>query len=130
MTRFRILLPHYFLVFVEVITDEIGNLKKMESLNLQHNRITKLPVSLNKLSALRDVSLAYNFISSFPIQLVGLKHLNSIDLSHNKLSALPNEIKDVEAIEINLNQNQVNAIPLIVSFLCHQLYRMKQRFFY
>ena len=96
-----------YFTLTEIIPEEIGDLKKLESLSLQNNRILRLPLSLNKLSALRDINLSRNYVSNFPIQLGGLKHLNLVDLSHNKLAALPNEIKDVEAIEINLNQNQV-----------------------
>ena len=103
---------HPFLV-AEIIPEEIGNLKKLESLSLQNNRILRLPSSLNKLSALRDINLSRNFVSNFPVQLGGLKHLNSVDFSNNKLTSLPNEISAVEAIEINLNQNQVGFI-----FLC------------
>ena len=44
--------------------------------------------------------------------LVGLKHLDSINLSGNQLVQVPDEVAGIEAIEINLNQNQVSRLKL------------------
>ena len=39
--------------------------------------------------------------------LNGLKNLDAVDLSRNRITEIPESIKDCQAIEINLNQNQV-----------------------
>ena len=75
-----------------------------------HNNLRNLPQSVAHLRSLREIKLSYNHITSFPIQLGDLKSLDSIDLSHNQLTEVPDGISNIQAIEINLNQNQVYVI--------------------
>ena len=44
----------------------------------------------------------------FPTQLCHLKHMDVIDLSHNVITQIPDEVKELHAIEINLNENRVS----------------------
>ena len=98
----------YILFFFTVnIPDDVGNLKKLESLQLSKNRLSTIPVTLNKLSALNKVVLSHNLLTKFPIQLCNLKHIDLLDLSHNKITEVPDEVRSVHAVELNLNQNQV-----------------------
>jgi len=75
---------------------------------VEHNHITSLPPTAEGLKSLRHISLAYNDIRAFPVQLCAIRTLDVIDLSHNKLTDVPDAIRDLNAIELNLNQNQVN----------------------
>ena len=81
-------------------------MKKLETLNLDHNHIAQLP-NLSGLTALREVSLAYNQITVFPTEFCGLKNLNMLDLSHNRITAVPDAVRTLHVLELNLNQNQV-----------------------
>ncbi|ELU01108.1 hypothetical protein CAPTEDRAFT_167893 [Capitella teleta] len=92
------------------IPEDIGNLKKLETLNASRNRLTSLPHSLSQLTHLREVCLCFNALTEFPSQLCGLKQLDMLDLSHNKMTSIPDSVGQVEAIELNLNQNQVRSI--------------------
>ncbi|XP_028294076.1 leucine-rich repeat-containing protein 57 [Gouania willdenowi] len=99
---------------------EIGKLKKLETLSLGGNRIQVLPPSVNQLRALRTLVLAGNQISQFPCGLGALRQLNVLDLSRNQLQNVPPEVSELQAIEINLNQNQISALSAEVA-LCPRL---------
>ena len=89
------------------VPSEIGKLKKLETLCLNGNRIQQLPPTMGQLRALRSLSLAGNQISEVPSGLATLRHLDLLDLSRNQIHNIPAEVSELQAIEINLNQNQV-----------------------
>lgn len=97
------------------IPSEIGNLKKLETLSLNGNRIQQLPPTVGQLKALRTLSLAGNQISEFPSGLGTLRQLDLLDLSRNKIQNVPAEVSELQAIEINLNQNQISVVSAEVS---------------
>ncbi|XP_029982806.1 leucine-rich repeat-containing protein 57-like isoform X1 [Sphaeramia orbicularis] len=94
---------------------DIGKLKKLETLSLNGNRIQVLPPTLNQLKALRTLSLAGNQIQEFPPGLGALRHLDLLDLSRNHIQSVPAEVAELQAIEINLNQNQISSLSVGVS---------------
>ncbi|XP_061906614.1 leucine-rich repeat-containing protein 57 [Entelurus aequoreus] len=94
---------------------EIGNLKKLETLSLSTNRIQQLPPTLDHLKALRTLILAGNRISEFPKGLGGLRQLDLLDLSRNQIQSVPSYVSELQAIEINLNQNQISVVAEEVS---------------
>lgn len=73
----------------------------------ENNKITGIPSSLCGLTYLRTVNLSGNQITSFPGDLSQLKQLDALNLSRNRITVLPESISTCQAIEINLNQNQV-----------------------
>lgn len=89
------------------LPSEISQLKKLETLSLNGNRIQALPPSLGQLKALRTLSLSGNQLSEIPCGLGSLRNLDLLDLSRNKIQNVPMEVSELQAIEINLNQNQV-----------------------
>ncbi|KAF0043752.1 hypothetical protein F2P81_002910 [Scophthalmus maximus] len=94
---------------------EIGKLKKLETLSLNGNRIQQLPPTMGQLKALRSLSLAGNQISEFPPGLATLRHLDLLDLSRNQIHIVPPGVCELQAIEINLNQNQISVLSAEVS---------------
>lgn len=95
------------------LPSEISQLKKLETLSLNGNRIQTFPPGLGQLKALRSLSLSGNQISEFPSGLGSLRNLDLLDLSRNKIQNVPLEVSELQAIEINLNQNQVlESVPL------------------
>ncbi|XP_038585117.1 leucine-rich repeat-containing protein 57-like isoform X1 [Micropterus salmoides] len=93
------------------IPPEISKLKKLETLSLNGNQIQQLPPTLGQLKALRTLNLSGNQISEFPAGLGTLRHLDLLDLSRNQIRIVPAEVSELQAIEINLNQNQT--VPLL-----------------
>ncbi|XP_061599768.1 leucine-rich repeat-containing protein 57 [Cololabis saira] len=94
---------------------EIGKLKKLETLSVNGNLIKQLPPSVGQLKALRTLCLAGNQISEFPTGLGVLRQLDMLDLSRNKIQSVPTAVSELQAIEINLNQNQISSLSVEVS---------------
>ncbi|XP_030639295.1 leucine-rich repeat-containing protein 57 [Chanos chanos] len=97
------------------LPNEIGKLKKLETLLLNGNQLQKLPSSFGQLKALRTLSLSGNQFREFPSGLGTLRQLDVLDLSKNHIQAVPAEVADLQAIEINLNQNQISVLHPDVS---------------
>lgn len=88
----------------------LGNLVKLETLNAINNALTSIPKELGNLRNLKQVHLHNNQITEFPVMFCGLKHLDLLDLSRNKITNIPSDVKTLQVIELNVNQNQVAAI--------------------
>ncbi|XP_036927356.1 leucine-rich repeat-containing protein 57 [Acanthopagrus latus] len=97
------------------IPSEISKLKKLETLSLNGNRIQQLPPTLGQLKALRTLNLSGNQFSEFPSGLGTLRHLDLLDLSRNQIQNVPAEVSELQAIEINLNQNQISVLSAEVA---------------
>uniref|UniRef100_A0A8C5R5C6 Leucine-rich repeat-containing protein 57 n=1 Tax=Leptobrachium leishanense TaxID=445787 RepID=A0A8C5R5C6_9ANUR len=97
------------------LPEEICKLKKLETLNVCGNHIANLPADFGQLSALKTLTLSGNQLRAIPKQLCTLRHLDVVDLSKNKIQAIPDEVSGVQAIEINLNQNQISQISVQIS---------------
>ncbi|KAF6724127.1 Leucine-rich repeat-containing protein 57 [Oryzias melastigma] len=97
------------------LPSEMGKLKKLETLCLSGNRIERLPPTLGQLKALRTLNLSGNQISEFPLGLGTLRQLDMLDLSRNHIHSVPPEVSDLQAIEINLNQNQISGLSPEIS---------------
>jgi len=92
------------------IPQQIESLVKLEILNLSYNGLQKIPDGFSKLKNLKEVDLSHNSLTEFPTCLSGLKHLNVVNLTKNKITQILEEVKGVEATEINLNENQISRI--------------------
>lgn len=103
-----------FFMYSANLPPQIGSLQRLETLLVEHNNLVSVPPAISGLRTLRHISLAYNDLRAFPVELCSVRTLDVIDLSHNKLTEVPDAVKDVNAIEINLNQNQVK--------LCQQFF--------
>lgn len=90
---------------------ELGALKKLESLVADNNSIGALPSSFSSLNNLKTLVLSHNVLRDFPLQLCQLRHLDVVDLSGNRITQLPAQIGGLQAVELNLNQNQVSSLP-------------------
>ena len=62
------------------------------------------------LKALREVDLSQNYLNAFPVQLSRLKQLNALNLARNRIKQLPTDVRFLQVVELNLNQNQVGKL--------------------
>ena len=95
------------LSFSVCLPEEIGSLKKLETLSLENNVLTSLPTSMKNLNHLRTLSLTGNGFKTFPDVLCDLRTLDAVDLSKNKITEIPANTRVCQVIELNLNLNQV-----------------------
>lgn len=93
------------------LPDELGFLKKLESLDLSSNALADVPDSLVNLKLLKTVNLSGNKLKEFPLFLCQLVHVNFVNLSSNQIAQIPEGIEVISAVEINLNQNRITALP-------------------
>ena len=93
------------------LPENFGNLKKLESLNLEANGLQCFPESVLNIKSLKTVNLSCNKLTEFPTFLYLLKRLDFVDLSGNCIAALPPGIENLQAVELNLNQNQISILP-------------------
>ncbi|KAM7299181.1 hypothetical protein ISCGN_019748 [Ixodes scapularis] len=92
------------------LPDSMCKLKKLESLLLGVNQLSRLPETLSQLGNLKTVVLSENRLTSFPRCFCGLKHLDVLDLSRNRIAEVPDCVGDLQATELNLNQNQISLL--------------------
>ncbi|KAK1793095.1 hypothetical protein P4O66_011510 [Electrophorus voltai] len=97
------------------LPNDIGKLKKLEVLILNGNQLQQLPASIGQLKALRTFSVSGNRFREFPSGLGSLRQLDVLDLSRNQIQTVPAEVAELQAIEINLNQNQISTLSLELS---------------
>ncbi|XP_038638388.1 leucine-rich repeat-containing protein 57 isoform X1 [Scyliorhinus canicula] len=98
-----------------VLPEDVGKLKKLETFHLNSNSLKQLPSSFDQLAALKTLNLSGNQLREFPLQLCRLRHLDVVDLSKNRIQRLPDELEQLQAIELNVNQNQVSQISSNIS---------------
>ncbi|XDV42900.1 hypothetical protein PO909_011481 [Leuciscus waleckii] len=97
------------------LPNDIGKLKKLETLILNGNQLNQLPASVGQLKSLRTLNLSGNHFKEFPAGLGSLRQLDVLDLSKNQIHVVPAEVAELQAIEINLNQNQISTLTPEVS---------------
>lgn len=116
-------LPPWFVTFASLknltmnnckllsLPEDFGQLRKLEVVSLSGNSLTQLPQSFSNLVNLKTLTVSGNLLTAFPEQLLPLQQLDSVDLSSNKISDLPHNMATLQAVEINLNHNQVSVLP-------------------
>ncbi|KAH9423674.1 Leucine-rich repeat-containing protein 57 [Dermatophagoides pteronyssinus] len=99
---------------LKTIPTTIANFINLRTLILDENLLTQLPDEICRLTKLETLSLASNQLQTLPKNAwrfeVIKKQLDFIDLSKNKITEIPDGIGDMQAHEINLNQNQLEKI--------------------
>jgi len=96
---------------IETLPEEMG-LKDLTSLNLQRNKIKKLPDSIGDINNLEDLNLSNNVLEVLPESIGNLKQLTDLDLGHNKLVKIPKSIGYLESlVYLDLCGNPLTTLP-------------------
>lgn len=94
----------------------IGKLRKLQSLDLSNNKITRLPSDFWSFGSLKFLNLSFNQISeNLPSNIGNFGLLESLDLSFNHFSGnIPEAVSSLLSLQVlNLNQNGFeSSIPL------------------
>ena len=94
------------------LPSSIGDLKKLEYIDLDNNNLTSLPSSIGNLEKLEHLSLKKNSLESLPSSIGNLKKLEFLMLNNNNLTKLPSSIGNLtNLIELNLEGNNLTKLP-------------------
>lgn len=87
----------------------IGNFINLTSLILKNNsKLESLPETIGNLTKLEDLNLENNNLSSLPETIGNLINLYNLNLENNKLSTLPETIKNlIKLSTLNLENNKL-----------------------
>ncbi|RWW49792.1 hypothetical protein BHE74_00044003 [Ensete ventricosum] len=73
---------------LKYLPPEIGNLKKLEELDLSFNKLKSLPDDIAMLGCLKSLKLANNKLVDVPSRISSMSSLEKLDLSNNRLTSL------------------------------------------
>ena len=100
------------------LPDEIEQLRHIEILCLQHNKLNSLPAVIGQLSSLKTLNASYNQISNVSRGIRKLGQLEELNLQHNKLNTLPRETTQLQTlIKLLLDYNNFTSLPSAVKYL-------------
>jgi Leucine-rich repeat (LRR) protein len=94
-------------------------------LNLNHNKLSKIPKEIGQLKHLHFLYLNDNELSEIPKEIGQLQQLQLLYLNDNKLIRIPKEIGQLQQLELlNLDYNKLTEIPKEIGQLkkLHMLY--------
>lgn len=94
------------------IPKEIGNLDKLERLDLLANGLTSIPVEVGNLRQLKILILDMNALTSVPVELGNLDKLELLELGSNRLTSVPAELGNLKMLKwLYLKQNFLTSVP-------------------
>jgi len=99
-------------LWLKTIPHQIGYLKRLETLNLYSNKLSKLPKEIWNLSKLKYLYINSNMLVSLPPSIWKLTNLIELNASDNKLINIPDELTNLINLKfLRLNNNQINLLP-------------------
>ncbi|KAH8390433.1 hypothetical protein KR200_000838 [Drosophila serrata] len=102
------------------LPEDMGLLRKLECLYLQHNDILELP-NFEGNEALSELHASNNFIMTVPKAMCSnLPHLKILDLRDNKITELPDELCLLRNLNrLDVSNNTISMLPVTLSSLAH-----------
>ncbi len=102
---------------IHLIPRTISTMKSLHTLDLSHNYLRSLPLSLRECILLLTLKLGSNNFSHFPEVILKLNVID-LEIDHNFLTELPLEISNLENLSVfNCCNNRLIALPPTLSNL-------------
>ena len=100
------------------LPESVGQLAKLQTLDLSKTRITALPASVGQLAKLQTLNLGKTRITALPESLGQLASLQTLNLYSTQITALPESVGQLAKLqELNLSYTQITALPEFVGQL-------------
>ena len=101
------------------VSEGVGNLSKLRMLDLGHNRLRELPISLGRLEGLSDfLYLHDNRLRQLPDSLSRLRRLRYLNISENAFEVFPEVVTTMRSlIELRVTDNRLMEVPPSISRL-------------
>jgi Leucine-rich repeat (LRR) protein len=94
-----------------LVTDSIGMLTELTSIDLMNNALTKLPVEICYLPKLKTLWLSRNLLESLPVEFGNLPVLKSLFLYDNNIARLPENIGQLSQLEeLYVGKNKLRSL--------------------
>ena len=91
----------------KVLPDSLGNLQRLEELDLGRNGIRGVPQQVGSLRSLKKLSLDYNDIHDLPAFVGELKNLEELSLNANGGMRLPQSLANIKGLKIYMGNNRL-----------------------
>ncbi|KAL7866775.1 hypothetical protein AOLI_G00145890 [Acnodon oligacanthus] len=97
---------------IAIIPQAIGNLAKLQSLDLSDNALQVICPEIGRLRSLRHLRLANNQLKFLPQELGDLKELETLDVSMNLLKTLPERLAQCLSLQcLTADRNRLHCVP-------------------
>lgn len=97
---------------IVIIPEAIGNLGKLQSLDLSDNALQVICPEIGRLRSLRHLRLANNQLKYLPPEIGGLRELETLDVSMNLLSSLPERLHQCLSLQcLTADRNNLRCFP-------------------
>ena len=96
----------------KALPDNIGNLKKLEILEVAGTSISHFPKSIGECNNLINITANAARIKEIPKEIAGCKELKNINLGYNKIQTVPKEIGKLKNLNrLYLGSNSISYLP-------------------
>lgn len=94
------------------LSDAIGNMERLEYLNLEGNRIPTLPPTIGKLQRLDYFNVESNKLRTLPDEIGNMHSLRCLLLTNNRLVELPQTIGNLKELKyLHVSGNDLAVLP-------------------
>jgi len=110
---------------LKILPEDVDKLTRLTGLYLYDNDLHTLPANVQHLRKLKALSLASNQFENIPPEIFALEKIEELDLSGNRLQVLPPGIGALKNLRIlALNENSLKSLPAEIL----QLKKLEQLF--
>ncbi|KAJ8281248.1 hypothetical protein GJAV_G00065300 [Gymnothorax javanicus] len=97
---------------IVIVPEAIGNLAKLQSLDLSDNALQVICPEIGRLRSLRHLRLANNQLKFLPPEIGDLRELETLDVSMNILSTLPARLNQCLSLQcLTADRNCLRCLP-------------------
>ncbi|KAM9460574.1 leucine-rich repeat-containing protein 28 isoform 1-T3 [Clarias gariepinus] len=97
---------------IAFIPQAIGNLARLQSLDLSDNALQLICPEIGRLRSLRHLRLSSNQLKCLPQELGDLKELETLDVSMNLLRTLPEQLHQCVSLQcLTVDRNLLQCLP-------------------
>ena len=97
---------------IEILPNSFTKLRTLTSLDISKNRLYQLPEGFENLQLLRTLNLESNNIEVMPTAFSRMSVLMTLNLAKNRISDMPDVICDISSLrKLNLESNRLSVIP-------------------
>ncbi|XP_029001059.1 leucine-rich repeat-containing protein 28 [Betta splendens] len=106
---------------IVIIPEAIGNLARLQSLDLSNNALQLLCPEIGRLRSLRHLRLSNNHLKCLPPEIGDLQELETLDVSMNQLMSLPDRLHRCLSLQnLTVDHNLLSLVPRQMCWL-HRL---------